>query len=960
MRNFVILLYFAFLFKLAFAQSIPSMPDFGSDGSSPFDPISEIPEMDDDSPFPADFDIPEMGNNNSGGSQNNDFGDFGNIESGNSEINSAELDSIPDIETPSLGNASQNAEDSFDQLDQQFNSQNIANMEDDIDEPVMQINQFEPKDLSAQEEDINIPTDDFEGVAIENFFAEQSLDSPVSEEEFPDTPELGFRKPDEQIRRNTVEVKEELSPEEKERQVEEVLSTIFTETKPVIPTLDQNQDNNVKDNSEAENLAKMGDFEDDKSNRARHKPITYSEDQLVSHLVKAAIVGNKEAVIALLHSGRDVNSVNKFGETALMGAVYGGHNNIVEILLSEGANPNISDNKGNKPIHVASANSNFFAAQQLVRKGSEIDPRNNSNDTPLLIATLNNALDIVDLLIRNGADVNQANNDGLTALHVATYNNNMEIVKYLLYVGANANMVNRQGLKPYDLAYGNNLQIARLLAAYTGPQRFVSTDLPQIIYNRNQPVTASATNIDQNNRFNIVPDAYNQQQEAAQQVRQPQYQWWGATENAQQNIQEVREEPNMGDQSSYMNNQNTNNFVQNENPNFRQSQNNFVSAQPAIPQQDFNQQAPQEQQYIQSSLQQQIMDLNNNEFEEDLSNYEGNAQAYENVAANNYENSFPTQMPQSMAYNNSNSPTQNNNSYNNNIATNNSSNIYTNPASGNNNNMASNTPRSLNYRDLERKRVNQAQFSNVSYLSSVRKKTQPAQNVIQNNLSFIDPERTRRVTPANAPASMQRRSNSFNSSSYRDSFRTRDLQGYNNPGVQYNSPNTAVANSNYQSPSVKVRPINYGNRISNNRPVNNYSNRLNNNNRQTQRKQPREQLIPDSMANKQPVYNSVTNKKQKAEQRAKPKNKNIKYSEMTIGERYKWDSKLEKWVKASMQLNNMSDKNKQIWQKQKAILEAIYDDRFRSSVARTKQKILISLRQDKKLKKNIGQNLSVY
>jgi len=423
MRNLVVFVYFVFLFKIAFAQSLPSLP--GLDGTG----INEDPNL-----------IPE----------------FEEVPTFEAENN------IPEFEVP----------------------------------------QFDESDFAAPE---------FSG----------------------ETPSLGGRNNNDRNSNQVLSNKVDFETENVEQKEDAVLSAIFKQEVKEVEVAQE--DISTDQLAKKTDVDRFNDFEKNTNRRASHQPITYSEGQLIEHLVLAARSGNRSAVLSLLHSGRNPNSKNQFGETPLMASIYNGHNTITEILLAEGANPNDIDNKGNTALHVAAAKGNYFAVEQLVKRGATVDPRNRSNDTPLLIATLNNSLDIVDVLIRNGADVNKSNDDGLSPLHVASFNGNIEVVKYLLYVGGNANMINRDGLKPYDLAYGKNLDIARLLAGYTGREKYVSSDIPKLLQQQNmvnqqvQPVA----NYDQ--QFSLVPESY-AKAEDDNNLRQRQSQWWGARQTAQQSV----------------------------------------------------------------------------------------------------------------------------------------------------------------------------------------------------------------------------------------------------------------------------------------------------------------------------------------------------------------------------------------------------------------------------------------
>ena len=73
---------------------------------------------------------------------------------------------------------------------------------------------------------------------------------------------------------------------------------------------------------------------------------------------QAATTSNEELVQLLLSQKNiSINELNFYGETPLMIAVKNGHQNIVNILLKAGADPNIKNNKGQTAA--------FFAEKEI-------------------------------------------------------------------------------------------------------------------------------------------------------------------------------------------------------------------------------------------------------------------------------------------------------------------------------------------------------------------------------------------------------------------------------------------------------------------------------------------------------------------------------------------------------------------------------------------------------------------
>jgi len=107
-----------------------------------------------------------------------------------------------------------------------------------------------------------------------------------------------------------------------------------------------------------------------------------------SPLIVASYSGKNEIVSLLIAYGADVNFDTDYGN-ALMAAVKNNHSEIVEILLTNSADPNESDLRGK---------------------------------TPLLIAVLNENIDIIELLMKTGADQFQKDDFGTSAFDYAKDN----------------------------------------------------------------------------------------------------------------------------------------------------------------------------------------------------------------------------------------------------------------------------------------------------------------------------------------------------------------------------------------------------------------------------------------------------------------------------------------------------------------------------------------------------------
>lgn len=162
----------------------------------------------------------------------------------------------------------------------------------------------------------------------------------------------------------------------------------------------------------------------DKSNR-RNESMDYilkgymlkSKDTLPSlhfDLVEATYKGNIDFVNELLVSNTEFNINTKLKSignmTLLHIAVLRNHKELVQFLLSKGADVNATDYASETPLHKVCGyilDSNM--AEILLSKGADVNARANNGNTALHMAVQYGNIDLNKLLIAYGADINARN-----------------------------------------------------------------------------------------------------------------------------------------------------------------------------------------------------------------------------------------------------------------------------------------------------------------------------------------------------------------------------------------------------------------------------------------------------------------------------------------------------------------------------------------------------------------------
>lgn len=165
-----------------------------------------------------------------------------------------------------------------------------------------------------------------------------------------------------------------------------------------------------------------------------------------SSLHIAAIKGHPDITRLLLeHNSVSVNCTDRQLQTPLHLVATSGHEEIVGILLDNGAHVDVADIKGGTPLSVASKGRREAIVKMLLDKGANINTADSYSMTPLLLALLYLNPRIAVMLLDRGANVNAANTDGLTPLHQASRNGYEGIVEMLLDKGADVNAADIEG-----------------------------------------------------------------------------------------------------------------------------------------------------------------------------------------------------------------------------------------------------------------------------------------------------------------------------------------------------------------------------------------------------------------------------------------------------------------------------------------------------------------------------------
>jgi hypothetical protein len=85
--------------------------------------------------------------------------------------------------------------------------------------------------------------------------------------------------------------------------------------------------------------------------------------------------GDARVVLDLLRRGRDVNALDRHGQTALMLAAHAGHREVVETLIAHRANLNITAKFGLSALMLALVAGHAQIAHLLAKAGADLSLR---------------------------------------------------------------------------------------------------------------------------------------------------------------------------------------------------------------------------------------------------------------------------------------------------------------------------------------------------------------------------------------------------------------------------------------------------------------------------------------------------------------------------------------------------------------------------------------------------------
>jgi hypothetical protein len=134
---------------------------------------------------------------------------------------------------------------------------------------------------------------------------------------------------------------------------------------------------------------------------------------------------------SLLDKISSINVQDQDGNTLLIYSIYNFNHDAVVMLLQRGANPNLSNDAGISPMHLAVALNDDKAVKILVQYGADINILDNTGSTPIMYAALSDNIKTIEYLINHNANLDIINNNGMNIIDFAKSSSNKNILEYL-------------------------------------------------------------------------------------------------------------------------------------------------------------------------------------------------------------------------------------------------------------------------------------------------------------------------------------------------------------------------------------------------------------------------------------------------------------------------------------------------------------------------------------------------
>ena len=163
------------------------------------------------------------------------------------------------------------------------------------------------------------------------------------------------------------------------------------------------------------------------------QPIMFEEDLKIQAF---QIINSNDRCIdiirAILLKLRKTDIQDENGNSLLMYAVNYQNEKLIAILLNQGSDPNLKNNNGFTPVHLAASNADYDSLYQLLFAGGNVNLKDKDGNTPGMYGIASGDMNIIKIMTDAGTDLNLKNNNGVNSFHFAKAIGDNKILSYLI------------------------------------------------------------------------------------------------------------------------------------------------------------------------------------------------------------------------------------------------------------------------------------------------------------------------------------------------------------------------------------------------------------------------------------------------------------------------------------------------------------------------------------------------
>ena len=183
-------------------------------------------------------------------------------------------------------------------------------------------------------------------------------------------------------------------------------------------------------------------------------------------LAVAAHCGNEEIVALLLQQGAQTNVLDSSNMMPLHLAASRGHYDVVRLLLDDHVNIDAVGPNGKTALRLAADNGYHVAVELLLQERAKVNARGHDHSTALHAAARVGDDVIVKLLIAHGADCEAKDGELMAPIHYAAENDHDHVIEILLNHRADIEAQGKRGMSPLSMAcLAGSKQVAKMLVS---------------------------------------------------------------------------------------------------------------------------------------------------------------------------------------------------------------------------------------------------------------------------------------------------------------------------------------------------------------------------------------------------------------------------------------------------------------------------------------------------------------